>query len=66
MVKKILFGLLGILIVFMMGFVIWGSTPLGPMPEAVSALNSDSTVQITHSAWYEFLPVNIIICDPRA
>jgi len=59
MIKKILFGLLGILVIFILGFVVWGSIPLGPMPEAVSALNSDSKVQITRSDWYEFLPTNI-------
>jgi pimeloyl-ACP methyl ester carboxylesterase len=38
------------------GFVIWGSTPRGPMPEALAALNSDSEVSVTTERWMTFTP----------
>ena len=28
------------------GFVIWAQTPLGPMPEALAALETDSAVRV--------------------
>lgn len=38
------------------GFVIWGSTPLGPMPEALTALESDLKVAVTTNHWITFAP----------
>lgn len=38
------------------GFVIWGSTPLGPMPEALTALESDPKVAVTTNYWITFAP----------
>jgi hypothetical protein len=38
------------------GFVVWGSTPLGPMPEAVKALQSDGAVTVDIDPWYTFTP----------
>lgn len=38
------------------GFVIWAETPLGPMPEAVAALNSDNQVQVETEPWLIFQP----------
>lgn len=40
------------------GFVLWASTPLGPMPEALQALNSDAQVQVTSGEWYAFIPID--------
>ncbi|MBN1259184.1 MAG: alpha/beta fold hydrolase [Anaerolineae bacterium] len=40
------------------GFVIWGSTPLGPMPEALDALQSTSGVQVEVGTWFVFRPVD--------
>jgi acetyl esterase/lipase len=40
------------------GFVIWAETPLGPMPEALAALESDEQVQVEQGKWYIFRPVN--------
>ncbi len=59
------------------GFVIWGSTPLPPMPEALAALQSDSAVQVQMGRWLTFEPreggsgVGLILypggrVDPRA
>jgi pimeloyl-ACP methyl ester carboxylesterase len=39
------------------GFVIWAETPLGPMPEALAALESDAKVQVEQGDWYVFQPV---------
>jgi dienelactone hydrolase len=38
------------------GFVIWASNPLGPMPEALAALESDSRVLVQVTPWYIFRP----------
>ena len=45
-------------LVFILGFIIWAETPLGPMPEAVDALQSDSLVQVKQDGWISFEPVN--------
>lgn len=45
-------------LVLILGFVIWALTPLGPMPEAVDALQSDSLVQVKEDGWISFEPVN--------
>ena len=47
---------LAILFITVVGFVIWASTPLGPMPEAVESLSSDDFVQVSSSPWYTFDP----------
>jgi hypothetical protein len=39
------------------GFVVWGSTPLGPMPEARTALQSDAQVNVKDIGWLVFSPV---------
>ena len=44
-------------LVLIAGFVIWASTPLGPMPEALAALQPDSQVQVQLTPWYIFQPV---------
>jgi len=38
------------------GFIIWAETPLGPMPEALAALQSDSQVQVETDPWLTFVP----------
>lgn len=47
--RKVLRWLLvipALLLVAVIGFVIWGLTPLGPDPEALSALESDASVKV--------------------
>ncbi|GAB4559451.1 MAG: alpha/beta hydrolase [Anaerolineae bacterium] len=39
-----------------LGFVVWAETPLGPMPEALSALSSDGDVIVQADRWLTFLP----------
>ena len=51
--------LLGTLILLAtLAFVIWGSTPLGPMEEAMAALQTDEVVLATQHGWYLFEPVS--------
>jgi hypothetical protein len=38
------------------GFAIWAYTPLGPMPEALAALQSDNQVQVESGPWLTFRP----------
>jgi pimeloyl-ACP methyl ester carboxylesterase len=38
------------------GFTIWAYTPLGPMPEALVAMQSDDQVQVETSPWLTFRP----------
>jgi pimeloyl-ACP methyl ester carboxylesterase len=55
---RILLAVFGLLVVVTVGFVIWGSTPAKPMPEALTALQSDARVQVTSGAWLTFHPAN--------
>ncbi len=57
-VKIFLIALLVVLAVAVVGFVIWAQTPLGPMPEALAALESDSEVRVQTDRWLEFWPQN--------
>jgi hypothetical protein len=41
-----------------LGFVVWASNSLQPMPVALAALQSDSQVQVKTEPWLEFRPVN--------
>lgn len=55
-VRNISLGLLALLLLASAGFLVWGSNPLGPAPEALAALQSDSTVAVSTSPWLEFRP----------
>jgi len=46
-----------LLVIAIVGFVIWAETPLGPMPEALAALQSDDQVHVENSPWLTFAPV---------
>ena len=61
--RWILLALLGVLLVVVIGFVVWASTPLGPAPEAVAALTSDEVVQVEQDDWLVFRPT---AADPSA
>lgn len=53
---KILIVIVAVLAIAVAAFVVWGSTPLGPMPEALDALQSDAIVEVTTDPWLSFLP----------
>jgi hypothetical protein len=55
--RWILVSALGLLVVSAIGFIIWGSTPLGPLPEGQAALVSDAQVQVSQAQWLIFQPV---------
>jgi len=55
--KRILLGLLIVIVVAVIGFVVWANNALQPMPEALAALQSDAQVQVTETnGWYVFTP----------
>lgn len=55
-VKITLIALLAIAIMALAGFAVWAYTPLGPMPEALAALESDAEIQVETSPWITFTP----------
>ena len=55
--KRILLIALVAILVGAVGFVIWGSIALQPMPEALNALNSNAQVSVSTSPWLEFSPI---------
>jgi hypothetical protein len=57
-IKRILLGLVVVVVLISVGFVIWTETPLGPAPEALSALKSDSQVIVTIDNFITFQPAN--------
>jgi pimeloyl-ACP methyl ester carboxylesterase len=54
---RILLGILILLGMITGGFILWGSTPAKPMPEALTALQSDAKVTVTVGNWLVFAPV---------
>ena len=50
-----------ILLILFVGFTIWAYTPLGPMPEALSALQSNTFVQVTEGPWIVFEPTGNMV-----
>jgi len=54
--RWIFVGLLVLLLVAATSFIIWAETPLGPMPEAVAALQSDALVTTQTEPWLVFTP----------
>jgi pimeloyl-ACP methyl ester carboxylesterase len=57
-IKRVLLGLVAVVVLISIGFVVWAETPLGPAPEALSALESDSQVIVTMDKFITFQPVN--------
>lgn len=54
--RIVLIGLLVVLLLAVGGFVVWAETPLGPMPEAVAALESNAEVMVQTDPWLLFAP----------
>lgn len=53
---KILIAVVAVLAIAVVAFVIWASTPLGPMPVALAALESDANVTVVTDPWLSFMP----------
>lgn len=49
-------GLLTVLLLAVLGFVLWGSTPAQPLPEAAAALTSQPDLSVTTEPWLVFQP----------
>jgi len=58
-IKRIILGLLAVLLLISIGFVVWAETPLGPSPEALSALESDSQVTVKINNFITFQPADV-------
>jgi len=56
--KRILLGLLILLVVLVVGFVVWALNPLQPTSDALAALKSDSKVTVTEGDYVTFMPTN--------
>jgi len=57
-IKRIALGLVVAAVLIGIGFVVWAETPLGPAPEALAALQSDSSVTVTINDFITFQPSN--------
>ena len=58
-IKRIALGLVVVVALIVVGFVAWAETPLGPSPEAITALQSDANVTVTTDNFITFQPVNL-------
>jgi Alpha/beta hydrolase family len=56
-IKRVGLAIIILLIIAAAGFVIWGETPAKPMPEALSAMQSDAQVKVENGNWITFSPV---------
>lgn len=56
--KKIIITVSGLILLGLLIFVIWASTPLGPQPEAFDTMPSDESVLVQSSGGLIFSPVN--------
>ena len=54
--KRVVLIIILILAVATAGFLVWAYTPQAAMPEALTALQSDSQVQVTNADWIVFEP----------
>ena len=59
LLKRVLLIVGIVLLVACGAFVLWASTPLGPMPEALEAMQSDGQVQVTEDGWIAFEPAGV-------
>jgi hypothetical protein len=56
-IKWVLWGFLIVVGVLVVGFVIWGLTPSGPMDEALQAMEPSGSVGVTDDKWLVFEPL---------
>jgi len=58
LLKRILLVLLAVMLLAAVGFIAWAETPLGPAPEALAALQSNSQVTVIAGDFITFAPAN--------
>lgn len=56
LIWKILIGIGILLLLLVAGFSLWAYTPAAPMPEALSSMQGNSSVQVTNDGWVTFMP----------
>jgi hypothetical protein len=54
--RYLLMALLALTALGILAFVVWAATPLGPMDEALAAIQPDNQVDVSTSSWMEFQP----------
>jgi pimeloyl-ACP methyl ester carboxylesterase len=57
LIWKIMIGIGVVILLLVGGFTLWAYTPSAPMPEALAAMQSNSSVQVTRDGWVTFAPV---------
>jgi pimeloyl-ACP methyl ester carboxylesterase len=56
--QKYLVVVVSFIVILSAAFVVWGSTPARPMPQALEALQSDAKVTVTTGDWLTFKPAS--------
>ena len=58
--KRSLLVITASLLIVVISFVVWASTPSGALlPEALAALEDDAQVSVTQAGWIEFVPAQM-------
>jgi hypothetical protein len=58
-IRGIIYFVVSVSVIGLIIFLIWANTPLGPMPEALQALQSDSDVTVTTDGLLVFRPASV-------
>lgn len=58
-IRGIIYFVVSVSVIGLIIFLIWANTPLGPMPEALQALQSDSNVTVTTDGLLVFRPAGV-------
>ncbi len=58
LIWKILIGIAALILLAIAGFSLWAYTPAAPMQEALAAMESNSSVEVTRDGWITFTPAN--------
>lgn len=56
--SKFIWAILLVLVIAFIGFSVWAYTPLGPMPQALAAMQSSAGVLVDDDPWLVFQPKN--------
>lgn len=56
--SKFIWAILLVLVIAFIGFSVWAYTPLGPMPQAFAAMQSNAGVLVDDDPWLVFQPKN--------
>ncbi len=58
--KKLFLSIAAIIFIVVAGFIIWGSTPQGPMADVEPYLLSSNSITVITKPWLTFTPTNVI------